>query len=193
MRSRAPTSCWPRCPAPRVVELLDLSQAKDVVDVGGGAGTLIAALLERNPAVHGIVLELPEMVPAARALLAERGLAGRCDVVEGDFFTAVPEADVHILKLIAHDWDDVRAATILRNCAAALRPGGKVVLVEGVVPDNADQPLLPLLDLHMQVVLGGHERTPAEFAQLLASAGLRLDRIVETGSHAQIVEASHGS
>ena len=174
-----------------VVELLDLSQVKDVVDVGGGAGTLMAALLDRNPAVRGTVLELPEMAAAARALLAERGLSGRCDVVVGDFFAAVPEADLIVLKLIIHDWDDAHAEAILNNCAAALRPGGKVVLVEGVVPDDPNQPLLPLLDLHMHVILGGHERTAAEFGALLASAGLRLERIVETGSHAQLIEASH--
>jgi SAM-dependent methyltransferase len=173
-----------------VVELLELPAAAEVVDVGGGSGTLLAALLDRHPTVHGTLLERPEMVPAARALLADRGLAARCDVVAGDFFTAVPEADVHVLKLITHDWDDEHAAAVLRNCAAALRPGGTVVIVDAVVPDDPAKPLLPLLDLHMHVVLGGHERTAAEHAALLRTAGLRLDRIIETGSHAQIIEAS---
>lgn len=173
-----------------VARLLDLSAAKDVVDVGGGSGTLLAALLERNPAVHGIVLERPEVAPAARALMSARGLSGRCDVVEGDFFDAVPEADVHILKLIVHDWDDGPAAAILRNCATSLRPGGKIVLVEAVVPEDGSQPLLPLLDLNMHVVLGGRERTATEHGKLLGAAGLRLDRIIETRSHGQIIEAS---
>ena len=148
--------------AQAVVDRLDLSGVTDVVDVGGGSGTLLAALLERHPQLRGAVLERPEVAERARALLAARGLCERARVVEGDFFTEVPAADVHIVKLITHDWDDERAAAILRICARALRPGGRVVVVDAVVPEEPASPLLPLLDLHMLVVLGaGSARPPS--------------------------------
>lgn len=175
-----------------VVQHLDLMSVTSVVDVGGGSGSLLVALLEANPPLHGMVLERPEVAPAARELLASRGLAGRGEVVEGDFFTAVPEADVYILKLVIHDWDDRHAARILRNCARAMRPQGKVVLIEAVMPDDLSSPLLPLLNLHMHVILGGRERTATQYQRLLEAAGLRLDRIVDIGSHARLIEASQG-
>jgi len=174
-----------------VVQAVDLSGARDVVDVGGGSGTLLAALLEANARLQGTLLERPEMLPMARSLLSERGLTSRCEVIEGDFFKAVPEADIHVLKLVLHDWDDERAATILRNCARSLRPGGRVVIVDSVVPEDGSQPLLPLTDLSMLAILGGHERTAREHEALLRTAGLHLDRVVETGSWVQIVEATH--
>jgi SAM-dependent methyltransferase len=170
--------------------LLDLAGASEVVDVGGGSGTLLAALLQANPAIHGTIVERPEVIPIARALVSDRGLETRCSVVEGDFFQGVPPADVYILKLILHDWDDDHAATILRNCARSLRAGGKVVVIDAVVPDDGSQPLPILLDLHMHAILGGRERTADDFQRLFYAAGLRLDRIVGTRSHGQIVEAS---
>ncbi|MFN2562889.1 MAG: methyltransferase [Jatrophihabitans sp.] len=178
--------------AAAVVDRLDLTGARDIVDVGGGTGTLLTALLARHPELQGAVLERPEVVDRARAHIHERGLDERCAVAAGDFFTAVPEADVLVLKLILHDWDDEHATAILRACAAGLRPDGRLILIEAVVPDDPSAvPLLPLLDVNMLVVLGGHERTAAEFTALLAGAGLRLDRITETGSHGQIIEARH--
>lgn len=174
----------------QVAGVLDLSNVQEVVDIGGGSGTLLAALLDKNPTIHGTILERPEVAPSIRDLMSQRGLTARCDVIEGDFFEAVPEADVHILKLIVHDWNDDQAAAILRNCAKALRPHGKVVIVEAVMPDDHSQPLLPLLDLNMHVLLGGRERTAAEHETMLRAAGLKLDRIIDVGSHGQIIEAS---
>ena len=119
---------------------VDLSDARTVVDVGGGSGTLLAAVLARHPDVHGTILERPEMAAAARAMIADRGLQERCDVVEGDFFRAVPEADVYLLKLIVHDWDDDHAAAILRTCADSLRAGGRIVIIEALVPEDGSAP-----------------------------------------------------
>lgn len=174
----------------QVAGLLDLTGAAEVVDVGGGSGTLMVALLEANPAIHGTILERPEVIPIARALLSERGLDTRCDVVEGDFFQAVPAADVYILKLVLHDWDDDRAATILRNYARSIRARGKVVVIEAVGPGDGSHPLPALLDVHMHAIRGGRERTVDDFRELFDVAGLRLDRIIETGSHGQVIEAS---
>ena len=171
------------------VEAVDLSGAEHVVDVGGGSGTLMAAMLDRNPHLRGTLLERAELLPLARALLSERGLATRCDLVAGDFFESVPEADVHVLKLILHDWDDEHAAAILRNCVRSLRPGGRVVIVDPIVPEDGSQPLLAMLDLSMLTCLGGHERTRREQDALLSEVGLQRVRTAETGSYVQITEA----
>jgi hypothetical protein len=101
-----------------------------VVDVGRADGALISALLMKNPALTGVILKRPDVVPHAQSAIAERGLTSRCEVLEGNFFISVPEADIFLLKYIIHDWDDDQSILILLNCARALRPKGRVVLVE---------------------------------------------------------------
>jgi SAM-dependent methyltransferase len=173
-----------------VSRMLDTSTAEHVVDVGGASGTIIAALLERNPALHGTILELAHVAPRARVALAELGLSSRCNVLEGDFFKSVPQADIHILKQIIHDWDDEQSVCILSNCVRALRPGGRVVLVERVLPDDGRPSFAPLADLNMLVLLPGRERTAKQYGKLLEAAGLRLDRVVDMASAIQMIEAS---
>lgn len=114
----------------------------------------------------------------------------RCELVPHDFFESIPEADIHVLKLILHDWDDEHAGAILRNSARSLRPGGRVLIVDPVVPEDGSQPLLPLLDLVMLTGLGGHERTACELDALLAQAGLRRLRTAETRSYVEIIGAA---
>ena len=133
---------------------------------------------------------LPIFAAQARATVAKQGVASRCQVVEGDFFTSVPEADIHILKWIIHDWDDEQSVRILSNCARALRKNGRVVLVECVLPEDGSSNQAVLSDLNMLVLLPGRERTAIQYGRLLAAAGLQLDRIVETGTPMQIIEAS---
>jgi len=176
--------------AEEVAQVLDASTAKHVVDVGGASGSIIAPLLERNPALHGTILELAHVVPRARATLAELGLSSRCRVMEGDFFKAVPRADIHILKWIIHDWDDEQSVRILSNCARALERNGRVILIERVLPED-ERPSYPALaDLNMLVLLPGRERTTKQYAKLFEAAGLRLVRVSETASAMQIIEAS---
>ena len=165
--------------ADEIARVLDTSSAKLVVDVGGASGTLIAALLMKNPTLEGTILDRPDVVPRAKTAVAERGLSSRCHVVEGDFFVAVPEADIHLLKYIIHDWDDEQSILILSNCARTLRPKGRVVLVERVMPEDDRASQTSLSDLNMLVVLPGRERTAREYAGLIARAGLRLDRVTE--------------
>jgi len=176
--------------AKEVTSVLDTSKAKHIVDVGGGSGTIMAALLDRNPRLRGTILELAYVVPRTRTLLAGQGLSSRCKVVEGDFFKAVPEADIHILKRIIHDWDDEQSIRILSNCARALRKNGQVVLLERVLPEDERLSQTALLDLNMLVLLPGCERTAKQFADLFKAAGLRLDRISETASQVQVIVAS---
>jgi hypothetical protein len=173
-----------------VANVLDTSGAEHVVDVGGASGTIVAALLERNPDLQGTILELGHVVPRARTTLSQLGLSSRCSVVEGDFFRSVPHADIHILKQIIHDWDDEQSIRILSNCTSALRAKGRVVLIERVLPEDGRPSFAPLADLNMLVLLPGRERTGKQYGKLLEAAGLRLERIIDTASTLQVIEAS---
>jgi SAM-dependent methyltransferase len=171
-----------------LARVLDTSTAEHVVDIGGASGAIIAALLESNPALRGTILELADVVPRARMALAERGLSSRCQVVEGDFFKAVPPADMHILKQIIHDWDDEQSVRILSNCAHSLRRNGRVILIEYVLPEDGRFSYVPLMDLNMLVLLPGCERTAEQYSELFNAAGLRLNRLIETASPMHVIE-----
>jgi SAM-dependent methyltransferase len=170
-------------------EAYDFAGCKRVVDVGGGHGQLLSAIVTRNPHLAGVLYDLPAGIEAAR-----KGVGGplpRCELVAGDFFKSVPEgADIYIMKKVIHDWDDERAAKILANCRRALAPGGKVLLAETIVPPGNDPHPIKLMDLNMLAVTGGMERTREQYERLFASAGLRLARIVPTRSPLSILEAA---
>jgi precorrin-6B methylase 2 len=158
--------------------LLEPGEARLAVDVGGGCGELLAAVLARHGRLQGIVFDMAHAVEGARRHLAEAGVGSRAEVIAGSFFDAVPEGDLLLLKSIVHDWTDARAAAILERCAAALRPGGRLVLVERVAPerfaDTTAHRNIARSDLNMLVNIDGCERTEARFRSLLAAAGLRL-------------------
>ena len=166
------------------VSNFDLSGVSTAVDVGGGNGALLAAVLEAKPEIKGVLFDLPAGLAGARDRFDHLGLADRLTIVEGSFLESVPsDADLYMLKSIVHDWDDEHATVILKNCSAAMKPGARLVLIERILPDRAgpEQEGLDavMLDLHMMVVLGGRERTTDEYRDLLASAGLRM---TSTGS-----------
>ncbi len=165
-----------------IVAAYDFSALRTIVDVGGGHGGLIAAILAAYPSLRGILVDLPHVVAGAAPVLAAAGVADRCRVVAGDFFQAVPAGgDAYLLAGVLHDWDDAAAAVILRNCRAALAGDGRVLVAEQVAPpDNAPFPAA-LLDIAMLVHTGGRERTAAEFEALFSTAGLRLANIIRTG------------
>lgn len=175
--------------AREVARVLDTRTSSVVVDVGGATGTLLAAVVGANERLQGLLLDLPHVAEAARAALVEAGVGTRCEVLAGDFFQRVPEADLYLLKQVLHDWNDEQARTLLRNIASSMRPGGRVVIVEMVIPDDGRPTAAQLMDLNMLVMLPGRERTQAEYTALLADAGLRLERLVETHSPFQILEA----
>jgi hypothetical protein len=161
-----------------------------VADIGGADGTVLSILLARDPARRGILLDRPHVVPAASRLLAERGLADRVDIVAGDFFEAVPPADIYVVSRVLHDWDDQSCARLLANLAAAARPGARLVALEQVVPEGDQPHMSKVIDLTMLVMSSGKERTATEFEALFASAGFRLDQIVETPTPIPILEAT---
>jgi len=160
-----------------------------VVDVGGGEGLLLTTILRANPSARGILFDLPHVITRAGRRLAGSAVSDRCRPVAGDFFQAVPDGgDVYLLAQILHDWDDQRSATILSNCHRAVRPGGKVLVVELVIPPDNEPSFGKWLDLHMLVLLTGRERTEAEYGSLFSSAGFRLTGVTPTESGASIVQ-----
>lgn len=164
----------------RLLPLLDRawSGVSTVVDVGGGNGSLLARLLERHPHLSGTLLDQPHAVDQARGTLARAGVDGRCRLVPGDFFAAVPEgADVYVLAQILHDWDDEQAARILARCRAAMPDHARLLVLEQAIADDGQPHPAKLLDLHMLVLLGGRERTETEWRTLLGGAGFAVTDI----------------
>jgi O-methyltransferase domain len=176
--------------APSVASACDFAGAATVADVGGGRGTLLAAILRAHPGLRGVLVETPAVAAAAGPSLEAAGVAGRCAVVAGDFFAGVPAgADRYLLANVLHDWDDDRAAAILDRCREAMAPGGRVLIVERLIPDDPEQALPALLsDINMLMVTGGMERTNAEYAALLEAAGLRLVRVTPVAPPYGVIE-----
>jgi SAM-dependent methyltransferase len=178
----------------QIVQAYDFSGARTVVDVGGGEGRLLSAILGANPALRGVLFDQPHVVGAAEDGLREGGVAARCTIVGGNFFESVPAAaDLYLLKWVIHDWEDDDAVKILANCARVMDPAGRVVLAEVVIGAANSGDDGPLLDVHMMVLPGGRERTEAEFAQLFAAAGLRLNRVILTSGIMCLLEAELAS
>ena len=165
----------------------DFTDCRRVVDVGGGHGELLSAIVTRNPHLSGVLYDRPAGIAAA-----EKGVGGplpRCELVAGDFFLSVPDGgDVYIIKKVIHDWDDQSSVKILGNCRRAMAPDGKVLLVETIVPSGNEPDPIKLMDVNMLVVTGGRERTEKEYADLFAGAGLRLARVVQTRGPLSILE-----
>jgi ubiquinone/menaquinone biosynthesis C-methylase UbiE len=160
-----------------------------IMDVGGGHGGFITSILERNPAMRGILFDSPQVIEGARPKLAAAGMTDRCQIVGGNFFESVPEgADAIAMKWIIHDWNDEQSITIMKNCARALPDNGKLILVEAVVPLGDEMHFAKFIDLNMLVMTGGKERTEEEFRQLYEGAGFKLTRIVATESPFSVIE-----
>ena len=175
--------------AAAVVAAYDFTQFGTLVDVGGGSGSLLMTILRANPALRGILFDVPHVVEEAQKKIAGAGLAERCRVEAGDFFQAVPPAgDAYLLKWIIHDWDDAQSVTILRNCHRAMAKNGKLLLVEAVIPRGNASSFPKFMDLTMLVVVGGHERTEAEYRALFEAAGFELTQIIPTSSEMSVIE-----
>ena len=177
-----------------VVAGYDFSAYPTIVDVGGGHGPLLAAILAAAPASRGVVYDLPLVVANAPNLLRERGVADRVHIAEGSFFDSVPcDGDAYVLKNIIHDWPDEKALQILRNVRAAAGPRATVLLIEFVIPTHDREFPGKWVDLEMLLNLGARERTAAEYRDLLAQAGFRMTRVVQTASPLSVVEARAAS
>jgi hypothetical protein len=168
----------------------DFSGVSQVVDVGGGHSRLIAAILSANTQARGILFDRAPVVEGARDFMARLGLGTRCELIAGDFFHSVPAGgDLYILKSIIHDWDDEMAVAILRNCRAIMKRQARLVLVERVVAPGNGPSEAKLFDINMLMVLGGCERTEAEYKNLLGAAGFRMTDVIPTCSPLSLIKA----
>jgi hypothetical protein len=173
-----------------VVNAYDFGRFSTVVDVGGGRGMLLAAILSRYPSVDGVLFDQPDVVAGAHELLSATGVSERCRVVGGSFFDAVPEGgDAYLLKSVIHDWPDAESVEILRTCRRSMPAHGRLLLVEQLLDETPDPVRTAFSDLTMLAVAGGQERTTDEYRSLLAAAGFTLTRTVPTGCVVFLIEA----
>lgn len=167
----------------------DWAATRTVADIGGGNGTLLTRLLQAHDKLRGVIFDLPHAAAGAHAVIGEAGLTGRCEFVAGDFITdPLPPADTHVLARVLHDWADPQAAAILRNCRRSLPDGGRLVLLEAIMPSGPEPSPVKGLDLQMLVIPGGQERTEAEWRTLLHSGGFELTRVTPA-SDTNLIEA----
>ena len=173
-----------------ILSRYDFTRFRTTVDVAGGHGSLIVALLKANPAMRGVLFDLPHVVHQAKQRIEAAGLGTRCEVVAGDVFQAVPAGgEAYVLKWILHDWNDEQSIAILTNVRRAIVAQGTLLLVEAVIaPGNAPS-FAKFLDLDMLVMTGGQERTERQYRELLAAGGFQLIRVVPTPSPVCVLEA----
>jgi O-methyltransferase len=171
--------------------VIDTSDVRLAVDVGGATGTLLHDLMKVNAELRGIVLDVPAVAPQAAEAAEALGLQGRVEAVSGDFLDSVPAGgDLYLLRYVLHDWDDETCVRILRNCRAAMAPQARLMVLEMVLGTVGREPeVVPSQDLNMLAVAQGRERTVAEFDALLEAAGLRRVAVYPTHSPMSIVEA----
>ena len=173
-----------------VLEAYDFSDAKTILDVGGGNGSMVLAILQRNPQIRGLVYDLPYIEGPANERIRAAGAAETVRFQPGSFFDSIPPgADVHLMKFILHDWDDAESIQILKRSRESIAPGGRLVVIEQLVPADPSPHMVHLMDLNMLVMTGGLERTEREYALLFEAAGYRLARAVPTASPFHVIEA----
>lgn len=175
---------------PAVAAAYEFSMFDTIADIGGSTGNLLTTILTEHPRPRGILYDLPHVVKDAPGLIAQRGLTDRIRIEEGSFFDSVPAgADAYVLSHVIHDWNQDQCLTILNNCRRAMNPGGRLLLVEMVLPAGDIPHPGKMLDMTMLTIPGGEERTEAEYRTLLDKAGFELMRVIPTASLTGIVEA----
>jgi hypothetical protein len=167
----------------------DFSGMHLVVDVGGGHGAALSAILQANPTLRGLLFDLPQVAAGAKDHLVTAGVADRCDTVGGDFFAGVPAGgDAYLLQAVLHDWNDAQVLQILRNCRHVMADHGKLLVVEPVLPAGNEPSLAKLADVIMFTLTGGQQRTEIEFRALYTRAGFQLTNVVPIRSGGCILE-----
>jgi len=174
-----------------VAAAYEFAGAQTLVDVGGGYGNLLVAVLRAHPAMRGVLFDLPAVVATAGATLENGGVAERCSVVGGDMFQAVPDGgDAYMLASVIHDWGDAESLSILANCHRAMDGRGRLLLVEATAVPGALTPVVASLDLRMMAMVGeARRRTELEYRTLLERGGFRLRRVVPTVTDFPVIEA----
>jgi O-methyltransferase/methyltransferase family protein len=173
-----------------ILEAYDFSAVRAIVDVGGGQGALVAALLRAHAPLHAVIFDRSPPTDDTRRLFERLDILGRAEFVQGDFFATVPAGgDLYVLKSIVHNWKDEDATAILRNCRLAMPPRGRLLVGERIIPPGNAAAEAKLFDINMMVTVGGQERTEAQYAALFAAAGLEMVRVIPTRSPISLIEA----
>ncbi len=168
----------------------DFAPLTKIVDVGGGYGVLLARVLAKHKHLRGVIYDFPYVLAGAGQVLESAGVADRVEICAGDAFETIPAgADAYLLKNIVHGWDDARATRILENCRRAIKPNGRLLLIERVIPPGNGPFWGKFVDLVLLAISGGRERTAPEYRALLANAGFALSQILPLPSGFAIVEA----
>jgi DNA-binding PadR family transcriptional regulator len=175
---------------PALADALDVTGVKVIADIGGGNGTLLAAVLARHPGLRGIVFDQPDVVAEAGQVLEASGVRDRAELVGGSFFESVPAADLYVMKAIIHDWADAESTAILRTIHASSSPSSRLALVERVLGEANEDLDGKVSDLHMLVMPGGMERTLEEWRVLLAAGGWQLHGARPLVAGWQLIESS---
>jgi O-methyltransferase domain/Dimerisation domain len=166
-----------------IVAAYDFGRFSRIADIGGGQGSLLAALLQANAELHGVLYDLPHVVATAAPFLAGAGVAGRCETIGGDMLVSVPGGcDAYLMKYIVHDWDDAQCRRILRACRTAMKRDARLIVIDRLLGPPNEDPAVKLADLHMLVGPGGQERTLSEFAALFDAEALRMAEVRPTRS-----------
>jgi len=175
---------------PWILQAYDFSRFERIVDVGGGHGALLRAILSEHPKARGLLYDFPAVVAGATPVQSG-AIAARCEVRGGDFFAAVPQGgDAYVLQRILHDWDDDDALKILKNCRSAIRRDGKLLVIELVLkPSSQPEPGQEFNDILMLTLVGGRERTESAFRALLREAGFSITSIIPTAGPPSIIES----
>ena len=173
------------------IAALPLDGTGTIIDVGGADGTMLAAILAAHPHMHGVLFDLPHVIASAPAVLAGHGVGDRAECVAGDFLEAVPPGgDAYLASLVLHDWPEQQVRQILANIATAGGSGARLLLIEFVMPPGDAPHLAKISDLNMLAMMGGQERTEAEWREILAEAGYAGIAIRPTGTPFSVIEAT---
>jgi hypothetical protein len=176
--------------AANTVAAYDFGRARTIVDIAGGRGILLAAILRRNPSTRGILFNLPQVIEGAQNVL-EPEVASRIEFVPGNFFRTIPSCgDLYILKNILHDWNDEASLGILAICRHTMPDYARLLIIEHLVGTPNEQPAGKIGDILMMVRTGGRNRTKPEFRELLAASGFNLSRVISNLGGPDLLEAS---
>lgn len=173
-----------------IIDKFPFSKFKTIVDVGGGSGQLISAILSAYPTVNGILVDMPEVVNTEKTKLITQSIAERLHIIAGSFFDTIPSGgDLYMLKYILHDWPDKDALRILQNCRKAMSRNSRLIIIEILVSEDHEETFSKWRDLEMMVLFDAKERTQSEFEALLQQANLQLTRTVSVDGVVHILEA----
>lgn len=175
--------------AEAAIAAYDFAAFHHVVDVGGGQGLMLAAILRTHPHLRGTLFDQPAVISRAKVALAESGVIDRCNIVCGSFFETVPEGgDAYLMRVVIHDWEDEEAIAILNVCRRAMVKTAKLLLIERLIAPPNESPAAKFSDLNMLVSPGGRERTREEFTNLFVKSGFELTHVTPAGIH-NVIEA----